>query len=114
MTHEKKIAACLAFALLALASLPMIAAEGQVNINSADAEELSLLPRVGAVVAQRIVDFREQNGRFADSEDLLLVEGIGEKTFELIEPWISLDGETTLTEKVKVANAATEGEEQGN
>ena len=114
MTHKKKIAACFAFALLALASLPTIAAEGQVNINSAGAEELSFLPRVGAVVAQRIVDFREQNGRFAESEDLMLVEGIGEKTFELIEPWISLDGETTLTEKVKVARTSTEGEEKGN
>ena len=103
--YEKKIAACFAFALLALAALPMAAAEGKVNINSAAAEELSLLPRVGAVVAQRIVDFREENGSFSQSEDLMLVEGIGEKTFELIEPWITLEGETTLTEKVKVPRA---------
>jgi competence protein ComEA len=113
MTHEKKIAACVAFALLALASLPTMAADGQVNINNAGADELALLPRVGAVVAQRIVEFREQNGRFADAEDLMLVEGIGEKTFALIEPWISLDGETTLTEKVKAAGASGEGSEQG-
>ena len=114
MTHEKKIAACFAFVLLALASLPTMAADGQVNINDAGADELALLPRVGAVVAQRIVEFREQNGRFADSADLMLVRGIGERTFELIEPWVSLDGETTLTEKVKVAQASADGKEQSN
>lgn len=103
--NEKKIAACFAFALLALAALPMVAAEGKVNINTAGAEELSLLPRVGNVVAQRIVDFREENGRFTQPEDLMLVEGIGEKTFDLIEPWIALEGETTLAEKVKVPRA---------
>lgn len=103
--HEKKIAACFAFVLLALAAMPMAAAEGKVNINAAGTDELSLLPRVGAVVAQRIVDFREQNGSFSQPEDLMLVEGIGEKTFELIEPWIALEGETTLTEKVKAPQA---------
>ena len=107
MTKEKKIAACFAFALFALAALPMMAAEGKVNINSAGADELALLPRVGAVVAKRIVDFREQNGRFSEPHELMLVEGIGEKTFELIEPWIALDGETTLAEKVKVPRAGT-------
>jgi competence protein ComEA len=105
MTHEKRIAACFAFALLALAVVPMMAADGKVNINSAGAEELALLPRVGAVVAQRIVEFREENGRFTQTADLMLVRGIGEKTFELIEPWVALDGETTLAEKVKVARA---------
>ena len=110
MTREKKIAACCAFAILALAAVaPMTATEGKVNINSAGAEELALLPRVGSVVAQRIVEFREENGRFTQPEDLMLVEGIGEKTFALIEPWIALDGETTLAEKVKVSRAdATE------
>ncbi|MDH3253541.1 MAG: helix-hairpin-helix domain-containing protein [Acidobacteriota bacterium] len=107
MTHQKKIAACFVFALLALAALPTVAATGTVNINSADAEELALLPRVGSVVASRIIEFRDKNGRFTDAEDLMLVEGIGEKTFGLIEPWVSIDGETTLTEKVKVPRAAS-------
>lgn len=79
------------------------AQEKTVNINTASVEQLSLLPRVGAVVAQRIVDFRDKNGRFKTLEDLMLVQGVGEKTFELIRPHISLSGETTLTEKVKPA-----------
>ena len=86
--------------ILATASVA-VAAEGKVNINSAGIEELSLLPRVGEVVAGRIVEFRETNGAFETAEDLMLVKGIGERTFELIEPHVSVSGETTLTEKVR-------------
>ena len=99
--RDKRIAICFAFALLALAALPMVAASGKVNINEAGIDELTLLPRVGAVVAERIVEFRQENGSFQQAEDLMLVKGIGERTFELIEPWVTLEGDTTLTEKVK-------------
>lgn len=75
-------------------------AKGKVNINSATAEQLSLLPRVGEVVAARIIEFRDKNGRFKAPEDLMLIKGIGEKTFELLEPYVSVTGETTLSEKV--------------
>jgi competence protein ComEA len=75
---------------------------GVVNINTATVEQLALLPRVGPSVAGRIVEFREQNGNFKDTSDLLLVKGIGDKTFELIEPYIAISGKTSLSEKVKV------------
>jgi len=81
-----------------------------VNINTATVEQLTLLPRVGSVVAQRIVDFRDKNGRFKSLEDLMLVQGIGEKTFELIRPHITITGETTLTEKVKPLKSSTGGD----
>lgn len=77
-------------------------AEGVVNINTATAEQLALLPRVGPAVAARIVEFREQNGKFKDTSDLLLVKGIGDKTFELIEPYVAINGDTSLKEKVRV------------
>jgi competence protein ComEA len=77
-----------------------VAAEGKVNINAAGIEELTFLPRVGEVVAARIVAFREANGAFEAAHDLMLVKGIGERTFELIEPHVSLSGDTTLKEKV--------------
>ena len=93
-------------ALVFTAALPALAAEGSVNINSAGIEELSLLPRVGATVAQRIVDFREENGEFKTTEDLLLVKGIGEKTFERMAPYITVKGATTLNEKVSSPRAA--------
>jgi len=87
-----------------LAATPAMAADGQatVNINTASAEQLMLLPRIGPSVAQKILEFREKNGRFKAAEDLMLVQGIGERTFELIMPHIAVTGETTLTEKVKI------------
>ncbi len=102
----------LAFALLAFAvcALPAAAAEGKVNVNTAGAEDLALLPRVGPAVAQRILEYREENGKFESIEDLMLVRGIGEKTFELIAPYASLSGETTLTEKVRVSRAPAAGD----
>lgn len=87
-----------------LASLPALGAEGKssvVNVNSANASQLALLPRVGPSVAERIVDYRKQNGPFKKPEDLMLVQGIGEKTFQLLKPYVAIAGETTLKEKVK-------------
>jgi competence ComEA-like helix-hairpin-helix protein len=85
-----------------LASLPATAAETKkvVNINSADTSELALLPRVGPSVAERIVDYRKENGPFKKIEDLMLVQGIGEKTFQLLKPYLAISGESTLKEKV--------------
>lgn len=61
---------------------PGVAADGRININSATASELEELPRIGPALAERIVQWREENGRFAQVEDLLLVPGIGEKMLE--------------------------------
>lgn len=76
-----------------------------VNINTADASQLALLPRIGLSVAQRVIDFRKQNGPFKRTEDLMLVRGIGEKTFLLIKPYVTTSGETTLREKVRLPKA---------
>ena len=88
---------------LALTAAPAFAADGKVNINDADAGELALLPRIGPSIAGRIIEFRDENGKFESAEDLMLVRGIGEKTFELLEPFIALSGETTLQDKVSVS-----------
>ncbi|MDH3403239.1 MAG: helix-hairpin-helix domain-containing protein [Acidobacteriota bacterium] len=95
--------------VLALAALaPALAAEGVVNINDADLEQLTLLPRIGEFLAGRILEFREENGGFKSVEELLLVKGIGDKTFELLEPHVAISGETTLTEKVSVEPSGDE------
>jgi competence protein ComEA len=92
----------LILSLTVLAALPAAAGEtGAVNVNTASPDQLALLPRVGPAVAQRIVDYREENGAFKAPEDLMLVRGIGDKTFELIRPYVKLSGETTLSEKVR-------------
>ena len=73
---------------------------GVVNINTASVAQLSLLPRVGAKAAQRVVDYRTQNGPFRKATDLMQVKGFGDKTFERLSSYITLDGKTTLTGKV--------------
>ncbi|MEM7481178.1 MAG: helix-hairpin-helix domain-containing protein [Acidobacteriota bacterium] len=95
----------LMLSILSCLCLPAFAAEDKVNINTASATELALLPRVGPAVSQRIVDFREDNGPFKSLEELMLVRGIGEKTFEQMLPYITLKGDTTLSEKVRTQRA---------
>jgi len=76
-----------------------------LNINSADATQLAFLPRIGPSVAQRIVDYRKKNGPFKTADDLMLVQGIGEKTYQLIKPYVTVSGESSLKEKVKSGKA---------
>jgi len=76
---------------------------GVVNINTADAAQLALLPRVGAKAAQRIVDYRKEHGAFKTTSDLMQVKGFGDKTFERLNPYLTVNGTTTLAAKVKSA-----------
>jgi competence ComEA-like helix-hairpin-helix protein len=90
-----------------LTSAPAFAADNAnvVNINDANASQLAKLPRVGPALAGRILEFREENGKFEATEDLMLVRGIGEKTFLLMESFVTVEGKTTLTEKVSSSEA---------
>ncbi len=56
-----------------------VGADGRVDLNAATQADLETLPRIGPALAQRILDWREQNGRFRAVEDLLAVPGIGDK-----------------------------------
>lgn len=53
--------------------------DDRVDLNTADQAALETLPRIGPAIAQRIVSWREENGRFRSVDDLLAVPGIGEK-----------------------------------
>lgn len=66
------------------ASAAEVAAAEKVNVNTATSEQLQELPGIGAVVAQRIIDYRTQKGPFASAEDLLQVKGIGSETLAKI------------------------------
>jgi len=61
-----------------------------VNINTANAETLRLLPGIGAALAERIVEYREQNGSFGVTAEILNVSGIGEKKFDAIKDLITV------------------------
>ncbi|MFD8768266.1 ComEA family DNA-binding protein [Microbacterium oxydans] len=56
--------------------------DARIDLNTADQAALETLPRIGPALAERIVAWREENGRFASIDDLLAVPGIGEKLLE--------------------------------
>lgn len=62
-----------------------------VNINTATVNELDALPGIGPVLAQRIVDWRAENGAFTDVEQLTQVNGIGEAILENIRVFITTE-----------------------
>ncbi len=62
--------------------------ESLININTATVEELDALPGIGPALAQRIIDYRDTFGLFFAIEDIMLVDGIGEATFEEIKDLI--------------------------
>jgi len=96
----------LALLVAAIAPLAMADAEssggaaGVVNLNTADAAQLALLPRVGEKTAERIIAWRTEHGGFKKTTDLMQVKGFGAKTFELVSPYITVEGKTTLSSKV--------------
>lgn len=69
------------------------APKGKVNINTASAAELEVLPRVGPKVAQRIIDYRTQHGNFKRVEEIMKVQGIGEKVFAELRDLITVGPE---------------------
>lgn len=61
----------------------------RVNINTANYDELSNVKGIGASLAEKIIQYREQNGMFASFEDLRKVKGFGEKKIEKVKDKIT-------------------------
>ncbi|WCI08958.1 helix-hairpin-helix domain-containing protein [Arthrobacter sp. OVS8] len=61
---------------------------GKVNLNTAGVEQLATLPRVGPVLAQRIVDWRAEHGNFRRVEELDAVDGVGPKMLAALLPLV--------------------------
>lgn len=62
--------------------------EKEIDLNAAGKEELMKLPGIGPILAERILQYRAENGDFLDIEELKSVDGIGEKTFEKLREYI--------------------------
>lgn len=63
----------------------------KVNINTAGVGELVTLNGIGEKKAQLFIDYREEHGLFMKLEDIKNIPGIGDKTFESLEPYITID-----------------------
>jgi competence protein ComEA len=61
-----------------------------VNLNTASTSELEMLPGIGPKVAARIVEYRKAKGPFKKIEELMNVQGIGEKAFLRIRPQVTV------------------------
>ncbi|MFO7678886.1 MAG: ComEA family DNA-binding protein [Chloroflexota bacterium] len=68
-----------------------VPAAALVNINTAGAAELELLPHIGPAMAQRIIAYREAHGLFARIEDIQNVEGIGATRYKDLAPLITVE-----------------------
>lgn len=66
-------------------------ANAPVNINTASVAELTTLNGIGEKKAQLFLDYREENGLFMKLEDIKNIPGIGDKTFESLKPYITID-----------------------
>ncbi|MFP4461241.1 MAG: ComEA family DNA-binding protein [Thermotogota bacterium] len=65
--------------------------EQLIDINRASQSQLENIPGIGPVKAKSIVEYRKTNGPFLDISELILVNGIGEKTLETMKPMITID-----------------------
>ena len=83
------------------------AASGVVNINTATAEQLSLLPGVGPTRARAIIAAREQRP-FRAVRELQRVRGIGWAMVQRLRPYLTVSGETTLREAVRLPSRRAE------
>lgn len=61
-----------------------------IDINTAELDELVELPGIGEGLGKRIIEFRKKNGGFEKIEDIMLVDGIGQATFEKLKPLITV------------------------
>jgi competence protein ComEA len=87
---------------LGLAASPALAADGGdlsgvVNVNTATAEQLMLLPGIGEAKARAILGRRKEQGGFKTVDELLEVKGIGAAALDRIRPFVAIQGKTSLS-----------------
>ena len=89
------VLACVSAAPVAAAppALPKAAASEArpIDINTADSAALESVPGIGKSLSQRILTFREKNGPFQSVDDLLKVQGVGEKSIQKLRPYLTVN-----------------------
>ena len=79
--------------------LVVVADVGHVDLNHGSVEELQRLPGIGPVLAERIIQYRREHGKFGSVRDIQNVKGIGEKRFAQLEPHIHIDDQALSSDK---------------
>jgi comEA protein len=67
------------------------ASDGRIHLNTATVDELDQLPGIGPAKAADILDYRRVHGRFGRLDELKLIKGIGEKTYDKLAPMLVLN-----------------------
>lgn len=78
---------------ISLENAEAVSNETAVNINSANVEELCDIKYIGKTIAGYIIDYRETFGKFESIDQIKNIDGISDKIFEEIKPYINLGGE---------------------
>ena len=93
-TVKKATVVCYLIVLAMLLATPLMA-EGidKINLNTASKEELMSLSGIGESYADRIIEYRSNNGPFQSIEDIMKVKGIGDKIFLSIKDRIIVQSE---------------------
>jgi competence protein ComEA len=107
MKRTNTLLAAVAIASILTTAMNARASDGDagkqvVNINTATVTELAYLPGVGESRAKAIVQYRSKQP-FEKVEDLMRVKGIGRKGFKNMSSYLSVQGPTTVTAKIKLA-----------
>jgi len=65
--------------------------EKNINLNTAGIDELVFLPGIGQSTAEKIIEYRSRKGKFKKIQDIMNVKGIGEKKFEKIKEYLTIE-----------------------
>ena len=85
----------LALAGVAQATETAVRLSGVVNLNTANVEQLQMLPGVGEKRAAAIIEIRSSKGGFKNVEEIVDVKGVGDALFQRLRPHLTLSGKTT-------------------
>jgi competence protein ComEA len=94
MMKVRNVLWCVVLFLFAL-SVPLYAAQGVINVNTATKEELMMLPGIGEKTASAIVAYRKVNGPFKTIDDMTKIKGISKKKLDKLRPSLVLTGQNT-------------------
>ena len=70
----------------------------KLDLNKAAAHDFALLPGVGPVLANRLVEHRIENGRYDTVDELREVKGVGERTLQRLQPWVFVESQDAARE----------------